>query len=401
MAKSSKTKGHRFNNVGVFHIQYYSTPFFDPDGEPEEGEVKKTKETMVKLPVKIAANGDNSRSNVTNFELKSISHFDNNIENVLESISQLIERVIKPKAITDMNEAFKTTLKMLQLICRTGTAMQTLQEVMKKAREEVVTTRLNLLDDVQRDILISEEKTFYAHLEREDHSFDAELFDDNEAYVNSLFLDYKHSFWNQMHTIIFGANAYRAFKQQKDYLLNKVVKPYGVLVEAAFRRIDVIANLMEFSPPPHSRKGVASQPHWNNFKEIKKLSDDLKREIKYNLLPEAFHDRFKDMEGDWTKWSNNKFLAQAQKAEAVNAKERRCTAEQKEKQKKRKSLEDDDSSKNLSCSQRAKNKRSKEEQDEEKETTQGQARVCELCKLAGAPDFVFKSHFTNQCNCKD
>ena len=105
---------------------------------------------MVKLPVKIAANGNNSRSNVTNFELKSISHFDNNIVNVLESISQLIERVIKPKAITDRNEAFKTTLKMLQLICRTGTAMQTLQEVMKKAREEVVKTRLNLSDEEQR-----------------------------------------------------------------------------------------------------------------------------------------------------------------------------------------------------------------------------------------------------------
>ena len=203
---------------------------------------------MVKLPVKITADSNNSRSNVTNFELKSISHFDNNIENVLESISQLIEKVIKPKAIMDKNEAFQTTLKILQLICRTGTAMQTLQEVMKKAREEVVKTRLNLSDKAQIDILINKEKTFYAHLEKEYHSFDTVLYDDNKAYINSLFLDFKCSFWNQMHTIIVGANAYRAFKQEKDYLLNKVVKPFGVSVEAAFRRVDVIANLMEFSP---------------------------------------------------------------------------------------------------------------------------------------------------------
>ena len=134
---------------------------------------------------------------------------------------------------------------------------------------------------------------------------------------------------------------------------------------------------------------------------MKKLSQDLKREMKYNLLPEFFHDRFEDMEGDWTEWTDNKFLAQAQKAEAADAKERRRSSEQKEKNKKRKSQEDDDSSKNLSRSQKAKNKRSKKKRDEEEETTQGQACVCELCKLAGAPDFVFKSHFTNQCNRKD
>ena len=86
MTKANKTKGHCSSNVGVFHIQYYSTRFFNPDGEPEEDEVKKTQETMVRLPVKIATKGDNSRSNPTSFELKSISHFDNNIENVLESI---------------------------------------------------------------------------------------------------------------------------------------------------------------------------------------------------------------------------------------------------------------------------------------------------------------------------
>ena len=148
MTKTNKTKGHCSSSVGVFHIQYYSTPFFNPDGEPEEGEVKKTKETMVKLPVKIAAEGNNSRSNVTSFELKSISHFDNNIENVLESILQLIKRVVKPKAIEDKNKAFRTTLKILQLICKTSTATQTLQEVMKKAREEVVDGQLNISDEV-------------------------------------------------------------------------------------------------------------------------------------------------------------------------------------------------------------------------------------------------------------
>ena len=85
----------------------------------------------------------------------------------------------------------------------------------------------------------------------------------------------------------------------------------------------------------------------------------------------------------------------------TNAKERRCVAVQKEKSKKRQSQEDNDSSKNLSCSKKTKIKCSKKDQDKEKETTQGQARKCELCKLAGASDFVFKSHYTNQCNHKE
>jgi len=34
-------------------------------------------------------------------------------------------------------------------------------------------------------------------------------------------------------------------------------------------------------------------------------------------------------------------------------------------------------------------------------TNGGTARECELCKAAGAPDFVYKSHYTNQCKKKD
>ena len=83
-----------------------------------------------------------------------------------------------------------------------------------------------------------------------------------------------------------------AFKQQRGYLWNKVVKPFSVSVDASFRRVDMIDNLMEFFSPPHSHEGLPSQAHWNNFKEMKKLSEDLKKEIKYNLLLQFFHDCF-------------------------------------------------------------------------------------------------------------
>lgn len=65
---------------------------------------------MVRLPIKIAEDGDNFRANVTSFEMAGISHFDNNVESVVESLSQLTERVIKPKAIEDSREEWKVTL---------------------------------------------------------------------------------------------------------------------------------------------------------------------------------------------------------------------------------------------------------------------------------------------------
>ena len=74
--------------------------------------------------------------------------------------------------------------------------------------------------------------------------------------------------------------------------MNKDVKPFGVSAEVDFRRVDIIANLMEFFPPPHSCKGSASQAHWKNFNKVKTLSETLK----YNLFPEFFLDRFEDME---------------------------------------------------------------------------------------------------------
>ena len=33
-------------------------------------------------------------------------------------------------------------------------------------------------------------------------------------------------------------------------------------------------------------------------------------------------------------------------------------------------------------------------------TNAGRAQECELCKLDGSREFVYKSHYTNQCNKK-
>ena len=61
---------------------------------------------------------------------------------------------------------------------------------------------------------------------------------------------------------------------------------------------------------------------WEDFQNKKKLSATIKREMKYKLLPKSFHDQFDNLEEDYTKMSSSKFLAEAQKCETVDVKER-------------------------------------------------------------------------------
>lgn len=72
------------------------------------------------------------------------------------------------------------------------------------------------------------------------------------TYNNHLSGEYNRYFWNYFNSIIFGANAYHAYKEQKNNLMNQIVKPFGISVEAAFRRVKIITNMMEYFPPPCS-----------------------------------------------------------------------------------------------------------------------------------------------------
>ena len=186
----NKEKGYCVHAVISCHIPYYSTPFFNPDGDLEDGETRTGSTPMVKIPIKIAANGDESRANVTNFEIKGITHFDNNIENVLETFMQLNERVIKPKAMTDKNEEFKTVVKLLHLLCTTGPATQTLQEAMKIARTYVVQDHCRINhpnENINWNALITDETVFYNFLGKKFNDLDADLYPDPAAYNIFLF----------------------------------------------------------------------------------------------------------------------------------------------------------------------------------------------------------------------
>ena len=80
----------------------------------------------------------------------------------MDSIAQLEERVLKPKDIVDGNELIKQKLQLMNLIC-TGPAIQTLQEVSRLARQNVIEDSLDEIDDdesVTHEILNKQRKSF-------------------------------------------------------------------------------------------------------------------------------------------------------------------------------------------------------------------------------------------------
>ena len=145
-----------------------------------------------------------------------------------------------------------------------------------------------------------------------------------------------------------------------------------------------MARYTEHFPPPCGRGKQASQDQWDRHEDSKKVGADVKKEMKYNLLPEAYHDKFDELENDWTEMSNSKILSKAQKFEAADAKERLKGEKKKEAMKRRANKEEQDSQASLSRSQKDKNGNGKKRKTQNQSSSAGKQRFCELCKAAGA-----------------
>ena len=99
---------------------------------------------------------------------------------------------------------------------------------------------------------MEDEKYFFEFCEREFTEVPKD-FADSKAFTTELYMIFFQSFWNLLHLVMFGADAYQAFKQQQDYLMHKIIKPMESSVESVFRRIESFTDLFPFFPPPGSR----------------------------------------------------------------------------------------------------------------------------------------------------
>ena len=64
---------------------------------------------------------------------------------------------------------------------------------------------------------------------------------------------------------------------------------------------------------------------------MKNLSKEQKREIKYKLLPPYFHEKMENLEQNWDEMDEVRFLAEAQKCEIADLRERRKSNDKQDK----------------------------------------------------------------------
>ena len=122
--------------------------------------------------------------------------------------------MIRPKSFDNIHEEVKMRMQMLQLIC-SGPASQTLQESAKIGWIYVVEKCINNNDDgLDEESLKNDESAFFEYISREFEDL-RDDFSRSEQYSDYLAIEYEHAFWNNLNAVIFGADAYRSFKQQK------------------------------------------------------------------------------------------------------------------------------------------------------------------------------------------
>ena len=97
------------------------------------------------------------------------------------------------------------------------------------------------------------------------------------------------------------------------------------------------------------------------FQEERLIDPAEKREMKYNLLPDIFQERFDELEVDWTEMTHSKFLSEAHKCEEADRKVRFKKDQDKEKTTNKRRREDTLS--NIPCKDRENNERNKNSRD--------------------------------------
>ena len=406
-----KTKGNKYDSA-TFHIPFFTEEFFQL--KKKDSEPVKPDYTPVSIPILIDVKGPNDKTNIGYLKLKPIEHWEGNPERILETMSKIDTKVLPSKNSKTVKDEVKKRLTYLTSLCQSQAATATLEDAQKEARKEIVNflyselDRLNADEALQEKIMHSFSKTdsLYSLIEENKKRHSDSRFDDlvdittNGAFEKYLFQAFEYHVWNHLNKIIFGQRHYEAYDDQKEYMTRQIIKPFGVSVELAFRRIDVMCLLLERFPPPGTRDGSPSIGEWMEHNYLKKVEPKEKRRMKFNLLPIKFQTHLQGLEQDWRIMDDAKFMAVAQEFERADS-EAIKEAEKKRESLKRKNaaaaaLDNDEGDR------RKKDKRHKFKRDRgnKKGDPSGTARWCQLCANAGAPDWVCKTHNSNDCKKK-
>ena len=218
---------------------------------------------------------------------------------------------------------------------------------------------------------------------------------------------FQQLYWRQilasMYPTVFGERYQDAYDNQKNYLTDEICKPFGMSVDKAFRRLDLLCKTLEYFPPPFDRDSTVSTEDWDGFECTKEAPTRAVHQYKFSELlpPEHFQDHIQSLENDWLKMSDTKFLNIVKEFKSADKKKRADDEKKKSAlQKKREESKADDGSDDGNCAQKSKrhsHKKARRKGSKNHKDYSEIQRFCYLCNTVGAPaEFVYGNHNTNQ-----
>jgi hypothetical protein len=409
-----KIKGNK--DDAKHFIDFFDSEFFGL----VDDEDKKTTNKTISLTVPIDdGTTQKNKSNLAEHKVPQIEDF-TDIEAVMKSILQLRNSVLVHKTDGTYTDGVKKEIQHIKLICNSGSSDTIFRNLTAEARTIVFDKFLVPLmvlpgDNHEKDILISDHSSFCkridavkmsnAYLDRfypDDRENSPDRKQQSEKMKEFIYRNYFQEFWSGMHQEMFGANRYRAFQLELEYLKHHIVKPYEVSVRKAMQRIDVLLTYLPFYPPRTVRSKRPSEAEWAAFDLQKYVDKKTKRDIQYNMLPSFYRDTIDVWETDYEDMDGSTFLLNLEKLEVKDMKDRQERNENKEKLK-RKSEAASNGKEHPNSNRKVKtdrdNKRNR--RDDRKTTQNGKARFCNMCKMSGAPAFVYETHNTKDCKKKE
>jgi hypothetical protein len=361
----------------------------------------------------IDVKGPSDKTNIGYIKLKPIEHWDSNPEQILEVMSKIDDKVLPSKNSKTVKDEVKQRLTYLTSLCQSQAATATLEDAQQSARHNMVNFLYSETEQVNADEAVKEKlehavnktECLYSLLEENKKRFNDPEFAEVDATSNTkfekyLFQAFEFHVWNHLNKIIFGQRHYEAYEDQQEYMTRQIIKPFGVSVDLAFRRIDILCLLLERFPPPGNRDGSPSVSEWNDHQILKKIEAKDKRRMKFNLLPNPFQTHIQGLEQDWRTMSDAKFLAVSQEFEQTDQENMKKAEAKRESLKRKNSAAA--AADNGDGDRRTKDNRQKRKRDRENKRgdPSGTARFCQLCADAGAPEWVCKTHNAGQCKKK-
>ena len=201
---------------------------------------------------------------------------------------------------------------------------------------------------------------------------------------------------------MFGANHYCAFQLELEYLKHHIVKPFNVSARKALQCIDVLLTYLPFFPPRTLRDKRPTEKEYKKFNAMSVATPEAKRDIQYAMLPINFRDSIDTWETDYETMNETIFLQRLEQVKKKDSRERKEREDNKEKLK-CKSDANNQGEEHPNNNRKDKSDRDikRNRRDGQKPTNTGKQRFCNMCKMSGAPSFVYKTHKDKECKKKD